>query len=104
MTDAMNIGAAGLRAAEARVNVRAQNIVNWLSEDYRPIEAEQTTDASGAPRVRVSRPPELQGEYPFVDLASELVDMKMAQRAYDASAKVIRTADEMSKTLLDAIA
>jgi len=104
MTDAMNIGAAGLRAAEARVNVRAQNIVNWLSEDYRPIEAEQTTDASGAPRVRVSRPPELQGEYPFVDLASELVDMKMAQRAYEASAKVIRTADEMSKTLLDAIA
>jgi hypothetical protein len=104
MSDAMNIGLAGLRSAETRVNVRAQNIVNWQSEDYRPLEAEQTTDASGAPRVRVSRPPELQGEYPFVDLASELVDMKMAQRAYEASAKVIRTADEMSKTLLDAFA
>jgi hypothetical protein len=104
MTDAMTIGAAGLRAAEARVNVRAQNIANWLSEDYRPLEPEQTTDESGAPRVRVSRPPELQGEYPVVDTASELVDMKMAQRAYEASAKVMRTADEMSKTLLDAFA
>jgi flagellar hook protein FlgE len=30
--------------------------------------------------------------------------MKMAQRAYEASAKVIRTADEMSKTLLDTFA
>jgi flagellar hook protein FlgE len=104
MIDAMNTGLAGLRAAETRVNVRAQNIVNAQSEDYRPLEAEQTTDESGAPRVRVSRPPELQGEYPFVDLASELVEMKVAQRAYEASAQVIRTADEMSKTLLDTLA
>lgn len=104
MSNAMNIGLAGLRAAETRVNVRAQNIANWQSEDYRPLEARQTTDASGAPRVRVSRPPELSGEIPFVDIASELVEMQMAKHAYAASAKIIRTADEMSKTLLDTLA
>jgi flagellar hook-associated protein FlgK len=104
MSNAMNVGLAGLRAAETRVQVRAQNIVNWLSEDYRPLETEQMTDAHGAPAVRVSRPPELTGDFPFVDIEAEIVDMQMAQRAYEASAKVIRTADEMSKTLLDTFA
>lgn len=104
MIDAMNTGLAGLRAAETRVNVSAQNIVNWQSEDYQPLKAEQTTDATGAPKVRVSRPPELQGDYPIVDLATEVVDMQVAQRAYEASAKVVQTARQMSKTLFEALA
>ena len=104
MSNVMNIGLAGLRAAETRVAARAQNIVNWQSEDYRPLEARQTTDAGGAPRITVSRPPELSGEFPFVDLAAELVDMQLAKHAYVASTKVIKTADEMTKTLLDTFA
>jgi flagellar hook-associated protein FlgK len=104
MSNAINMGLAGLRAAETRVAARAQNIVNWQSEDYRPLEPQQTTDASGAPRVRVSRPPELSGEFPIVDIAEDIVDMQMAQRAYEASAKVIRTENEMQKTLLDTFA
>lgn len=103
MTTALNIGIAGLRAAEARVNVRAQNIANWQSVDYRPAVPVQTSSGEG-PVVRVSRPAELTGDFPFVDIATELVDMQLAKRAYQASAKVIRTADEMSKTLLDAFA
>jgi flagellar hook protein FlgE len=103
MTDAMKIGVAGMRAAEARVNVRAQNIVNWQSESYRPLEPVQTSEG-GVPVVRVTRPAELSGDFPFVDLASELVDMQVAKHAYEASAKVVRTADDMSKALLDAIA
>lgn len=103
MSNAMNIGIAGLRAAETRVHVRAQNIVNWQSEDYRPLVPVQTSEAAG-PVVRVSRPAELTGDYPFVDIEAEIVDMQIAKRAYQASAKVIRTADEMSKTLLDTFA
>ena len=37
-------------------------------------------------------------------LAAEIVDMQLAKHAYKASANVLRTADEMSKTLLDALA
>jgi flagellar basal body rod protein FlgC len=103
MTTALNIGIAGLRAAEARVNIRALNIVNWQSQDYRPAVPVQTSTGEG-PVVRVSRPAELTGDFPFVDIASELVDMQLAKRAYQASVKVIQTADEMSKTLLDAFA
>lgn len=96
-------GIAGLRAADARVAARAVNIVNWQSKDFRPLVPEQTTAALGEPVVKVTRV-ELTGDFPFVDLASEIVDMQMAKRAYQASAKVIRTADEMSKALLDALA
>jgi flagellar hook protein FlgE len=104
MSNAMSIGLAGMRAAETRVAARAQNIVNWQSEDYRPVEPEQTTRASGEPVVRVSRPPELSGDFPYVDLAEEIVDMQLAKRAYEASAKVVKTEDEMQKTLLDTFA
>ena len=103
MTSAINSGLAGLRAAETRVNVRAQNITNWLTKDYRPLEPVQTSGTDG-PIVKVVRPAELSGDFPYVDLASEFVDMNVAKHAYQASAQVIRTANEMQKTLLDALA
>jgi flagellar hook-associated protein FlgK len=104
MTDALRAGLDGMRAAETRVNVRAQNIVNWQSKNYQPLVPNQTTDEAGGPVVRVTRPAELSGDFPMVDLAAEIVDMQMAQHAYEASAKVVRTAGDMSKTLLDTIA
>ena len=64
---------------------------------------QQTTAAAGEPVVKISRA-QLSGDFPIVDLADEIVDLQMAKRAYQASAEVIRTADEMSKTLLDAFA
>lgn len=102
MMSALNSGIAGLRAAETRVAVRAQNIVNWQSEGYRPLVPVQTSQGEG-PVVTVTRPPELSGDFPFVDLVSEFVDMRIARHAYRASAAIIRTAGEMQKTLLDAI-
>ena len=102
MISAISSGLAGLRASETRVAVRAQNIVNWQSENYRPLTPVQTTEG-GAPVVHV-RPAELSGELPFVDIAAELVDMRMARHAYRASAAVLRTAQEMSKTLIDTLA
>ena len=103
MTSAINTGLAGLRAAETRVSVRAQNIVNWQSEGYRPLVPVQTSQSFG-PVVKVTRPAELSGDFPYVDIASEFVDMNVAKYAYRASAQIIRTAGEMQKTLLDAFA
>jgi flagellar hook protein FlgE len=103
MSGVFAYGIAGLRAADARASVRALNIVNAQSQNYRPLTVQQTTAATGEPVVKVSKA-QLSGDFPFVDLASEIVDLQMAKRAYQASAKVIRTADEMSKTLLDAFA
>ena len=103
MTSVLDTGVAGMRAAETRFAARAQNIVNVHSESYRPVLPVQTSQSSG-PLVTVSRPAELSGDFPFVDLVSELVDMNIAKQAYRASAEIVRTAGEMQKTLLDAIA
>ncbi len=103
MTSAINSGLAGLRAADMRVNAHAQNISNWLTKDYRPLEPVQTSGTDG-PIVKIVRPAELSGDFPFVDLEAELVDMSIAKHAYQASAQIIRTAGEMQKTLLDALA
>lgn len=100
---ALAYGIAGMRAADMRVLARAQNIVNAQSKDYRPVVPDQTTGVNDEPVVKISRP-ELTGDFPPVDLAAEIVDMKAAQRAYQASAEVVRTADEMAKTLLDTVA
>ena len=103
MSDVFTSGIAGLRAAEARASVRALNIVNWQSQNHRPLTPQQTTSAAGEPVVKISRV-QLGGDFPEVDVASEIVDLQMAKRAYQASAIVIRTADEMSKTLLNTFA
>jgi flagellar hook-associated protein FlgK len=103
MTSAINSALAGLRAAETRVGVRAQNIVNVLTEDYEPLVPVQTNGEGGGPVVKVTKS-ELSGDFPQVDLATELVDMNVAKTAYAASAKIIRTLEEMDKTLLDTFA
>jgi flagellar hook-associated protein FlgK len=103
MISALNSAIAGLHAAETRVAVRATNIVNWQSQGYQPLVPVQTSQGAG-PVVRVTRPTVSAGEFPLVDLATEMVDMTMAKHAYRASAHIIRTVDEMEKTLLDALA
>jgi flagellar basal body rod protein FlgC len=103
MTSVLSIGVAGMRAAEMRVAARAQNIVNLHTENYRPAVPVQTSQSAG-PVVTVARPVELSGDFPFIDLVSEIVDMNIAKQAYRASAEIVRTAGEMQRTLLDAIA
>ena len=85
MISAINAGIAGLKAADMRVNIRAQNIVNWQSQGYQPLVPVQTSQGSG-PVVKVTKA-ELSTEFPQVDLAEEIVDMNVAQTAYEASAK-----------------
>lgn len=103
MLSAFAYGQAGLRAADMRASARASNIVNWQSTNYQPVEPEQTTGASGEPVVKITRT-QLSSDFPYANLAGDIVDLQSAKRAYQASAAVIRTDDDMSKTLLDTIA
>lgn len=88
-----------MRAAETRVAARASNIVNALSRDYAPLVPEQV-EAAGGPVTVLRR---TSGPAP-VDLAAEMVDMRVASHAYRAAAAVVRTGGEMQQTLLDALA
>lgn len=98
MMTVMSIGVQGMRAAETRVAARASNVVNALSRDYAPLLPEQV-EAAGGPVTVIRRASSPQA----VDLANEMVDMRVASHAYRAAAAVVRTGAAMQRTLLDAL-
>ena len=100
MNQIMNIGASGLRAAEARAQAHAINIVNANIDAYLPLKIQQTSSVSG-PRVKVFQ---ADSAFPVVDIAEELVDLEVAKQAFRASALIIRKSDELTKALLDVFA
>lgn len=131
MNQVFDIAASGLQAAAKRVDVSARNVVNVRSVGtpegasgvtasvaaYRPVKVRQTSLAGGGVEVDTVpvNPPSTLGyepsnpvadergmvAVPNVDLAAEMVEQSLATVAYKASAKLLKTADEMTKTLLD---
>lgn len=96
----------GLQAASARVSYRAGDIANMATPGYQQTEISQVATPAG-PKVTGARPPgpaAPQGLFAQVDLPAAIVDMQSAQRAFEASAAVFKTTDEMTDTLLDALA
>ena len=93
-----------MNAASARAAARAQNVSNMLTPGYRSAEVIQSSTQAG-PTVTVSAPPPVSpvppGLFADVDLPRELVDLQMAKRAFQASAAVFKTADEMSDAAID---
>ncbi|HEY9164173.1 MAG TPA: flagellar hook-basal body complex protein, partial [Magnetovibrio sp.] len=64
----------------------------------------QATDASGAPVYGAAGAGQIQGgalELSTTDLATEFVNLIVAQSSYSASLKVLSAGDEMSRALLD---
>lgn len=134
MIDAFTSALSGLRAAGARAAIAAENIANVRTTRplsaatdpaaaaayFSPARAVQSTGAAGQPVVsRVPVDPAYQPVFDpghpdadgaglvglaNVDLAANLVELSLAKHAYAANAAVLRTADELSGTLLDALA
>ena len=132
MNSAMNIGRSGLQAATLLVRTSASNIVNMKStgspnlssaegrnaSPYFAKVATLETNGTGGVKARVAlKSPPTQNlyapydtnadengfaAYPNVSLAEEIVNLKMAEIAYKANAKVISSAAEMEDTLLEA--
>lgn len=124
MANAFAIGVSGLQAAAHSVAVSASNIVNARSggpigsgtavgggtpySGYQPLEPVSSSVPQGGV-VSGTRPvtpafvpaPGDDGQgLPNVSLVADVVRLKTAETAYKASASLIRTADDMQKTLL----
>jgi flagellar hook protein FlgE len=118
MMDAIQIGLSGMRAAETAVAARARNISNVNTKGYVPVEpVYKSVDGGVDVSVREQQPAPQQDASPgmteflsemppngAVDLVSDLVNLRMAEIAYKASAKVVQTAGRMQDAALDAIA
>ncbi len=102
---AFSIAAKGMMTQVQRVNTAAQNIANAHTPGYKA----QSPDSPSVPAQGAAAPLGAAGtgalmqapaEPSDVDLASEITTMIMAQRTYEANAKVLKTADDMTKSLL----
>ncbi|GAB3116141.1 flagellar basal body rod protein FlgC [Novispirillum itersonii] len=123
MSDAFSTAVSGLQAASRAVAISASNIVNARSggtitadgyQGYQPQAVTQSSVAGGGV-VTGSRPvvpaymptPGADGGtaygLPNSSLSTDLVQMRMAQAAYKASAALIRTENDMQKTTLSVI-
>lgn len=103
MNTVTNIGLAGMKAAEMRVAIRATNIVQAPVAEAQAFMPVQTTRAL-VPTVKAQPIPRAADGSKPDTLAEDLVDLQIAQQAYRASAAVVRTGADMSRTLLDALA
>jgi flagellar basal-body rod protein FlgC len=124
MISAIHIGLSGLQAATKRFNVAANNIVNASTtsrpgeQGFVPFRIVNTPRPGGgltAEAVPVNPPsiplfnpdsPNANADglvnFPNVSLVEEIVQLKMAEHTYKASALIIKTALETERTLLDA--
>ena len=130
MNAALNVAASGLRAQTARMKVIAENIANASStapnpgaDPYRRKLATfgQVLDReSGATEVKMTGIQKDQSEFrlrydpthpgangdgyvklPNVNTLIESMDMREAQRAYEANAQTIKTQDQVMSTLVN---
>lgn len=126
MISSFPIAINGLRAASVRAAVASENIANLQStgridqatqaySGYKPKQVQQTSGLGGPQTSVTTKSP---GFVPFfdpghpdanadglvgrsdIDLAQNIVDLKIAQTAYEANARVLRTASEMSGALI----
>lgn len=124
--DALRVSASGLHAERARLDAIAQNIANvetTRSAEGGPYRRRQVVlagtesgvrvagvQADPAPLSRVHNPghPDADAEgyllMPNVDLPTEMADMILAARAYEANAAALRSGREMIRQALSILA
>jgi flagellar hook protein FlgE len=111
--NASEIARSGLQANAARQAVSAHNIANMNTDGFAKQTASQHTNSSGGVSSQVdtiSLPTEAQqlaqqvdGAQNNVDLAEESVNQIQSRENFKQNAQIIRTQDEMQKTLIDTV-
>jgi len=105
---AFSIAAAGMMEQTRRVNTIAGNLANALTPGYKaqpPGGQSPPPQSAPAPSGAAGIMALMQDDAAAntVDPASELTSLIMAQRTYELNAKVLTTADEMTKTLMQTV-
>jgi flagellar hook protein FlgE len=116
MISALNNTVSALRAFVTKLGVTSDNIANVNTDGFKKNRATLHEDQNGGVRVEISRVESpgfryeeiqngelLEKETSNVDLAEEIPDLMITQRAYQANLKTIETQDAMLGSLLDTI-
>lgn len=98
MTDITSIASSALVAFGVKQAVTANNIANIETPDYKASSAVMQESENGGVSAVVS------DSRDSVDISKEAVDMITTNLALKANVKVLKTADEMTKELLNVLA
>lgn len=106
MSSAMSISLSGMQAASAMLNLTANNIANLNTPGFNPSPADLVELSGGGVAVTGTSFEDnpqaaTNTQISNVDLPTELVNLKLGQTLYDANAMVLKTADQMTGTLLN---
>jgi flagellar hook protein FlgE len=109
-----NISRSGLNANSVRQTVSAHNVANTNTDTFAKQNTSQQALASGGTSTRVDTVTlsteakaiarEINGAQNNVDVAEETVSQIQSRENFKQNAAVVRTQDEMQKTLLDTTA
>jgi flagellar hook-associated protein FlgK len=89
----------GMRAADLLLTATADNTANLDTPDYHAERVDLATAADGGVTASVSRAPD-----PGVDLAEQMTNLVICSFAYRANARVLRTAADTDRSVLDILA
>lgn len=104
--NALSIALSGMQAAQVQMNAAAQNVANLQTQNYQPVRADIIDLSSGGVNADLQSSPVPASGAPTspgsnVDLAAEMINMKLAQLAFGANADVVRTENHTLGSLLD---
>ena len=92
-----SIAQSGLQAAQARLNTSAYNVANGQTEGFKRQTVQASADSDGGVKVSIS-----QAAQAGANLEQDVVTQMAAKQDFLANLKVIKTADQMMGSLLDA--
>ncbi|GKT23598.1 flagellar basal body protein [Acidovorax sp. SUPP3334] len=98
MASVSSIAASGLRAAQVRMDVSANNVANMKTPGFKrqTVDQEAVADQGGVATTRVGR-----AAQEGASLEADAVDQMSATYAFKANLQVLRTEDRMMGSLLD---
>lgn len=91
-----NAPVSSLLAYLTKQNVTAHNIANVNTEDFKSSETRMNEDRNGGVFVTISK-----NSPSGVDLPKEMTDMMATSDMVQANLKVLKTADEIARSVID---
>lgn len=112
ITNALNNGLSGMRAAQSALDVSSHNIANMNTQGFKPQQIVQSENSTGGVSTAVRAPAAESAESidtagkpeaatSGTDAATEMVNSLQFRATFDLNAKMVKTADEMLGTLVN---
>lgn len=109
ITNALNNGLSGMRAAQSALDVSSHNIANMNTQGFKPQQIIQSENSTGGVNAAIRAPAaesadtagKPEAATSGTDAATEMVNSLQFRATFDLNAKMVKTADEMLGTLVN---